>query len=443
MFRFVGGTLAAVMVASVGGVAQAGGPQWSTTLGNPGLTGSYVSSFEVFQGALHATGSFAVPGVPGGSLIARWNGSAWAPLGSGLQEQYSNTMRVFQGDLIVGGYFNSAGNVAGTAKLARWDGSAWHAMDAQAESFLSSIWDLEVHDDGSGEALYIAGNYVTLNGQVGLDHIARWDGTTYTSVGGTIDGAVPLIVLDVLSADLGDGPHLYAAGRFLSIGGVAANNIARWNGSSWEALGAGLTRSSSFAQGFHMTVFDDGNGPALYVGGSFNRINNTEVANNVAKWDGTAWSPLGDGLDGQVQEMIVFDDGTGPALYALGSFNNSGATPASRAAKWNGVSWEAVATGVDGNIFGGIVYDIGEGPALHMGGGFSTVDGHASNRVISLLAAGCPADLTGDGNLNFFDVSAYLAMYNAGDPAADLTGEGDLNFFDVSAYLTMYNAGCP
>lgn len=48
------------------------------------------------------------------------------------------------------------------------------------------------------------------------------------------------------------------------------------------------------------------------------------------------------------------------------------------------------------------------------------------------------------GALNFFDLSAYLSLYNAGDPAADLASPfGTLNFFDLSAYLSVYNAGCP
>jgi hypothetical protein len=48
------------------------------------------------------------------------------------------------------------------------------------------------------------------------------------------------------------------------------------------------------------------------------------------------------------------------------------------------------------------------------------------------------------GVLNFFDLSAYLALFNAGDPSADLAAPfGTLNFFDLSAYLTLFNAGCP
>lgn len=57
----------------------------------------------------------------------------------------------------------------------------------------------------------------------------------------------------------------------------------------------------------------------------------------------------------------------------------------------------------------------------------------------------CVADFFGpDGVLNFFDVAAFLAMYNGQDAAADLTEPfGVWNFFDVAAFLKAYNSGCP
>lgn len=57
----------------------------------------------------------------------------------------------------------------------------------------------------------------------------------------------------------------------------------------------------------------------------------------------------------------------------------------------------------------------------------------------------CGADIAEPfGVLNFFDLAAYLGLYNAGDPAADLAEPfGTLNFFDLAAYLAAYNAGCP
>ena len=55
----------------------------------------------------------------------------------------------------------------------------------------------------------------------------------------------------------------------------------------------------------------------------------------------------------------------------------------------------------------------------------------------------CPADLNGDGALNFFDVSAFLNAFAAMDLAADFNGDGMFNFFDVSAFLNSFGAGCP
>lgn len=61
------------------------------------------------------------------------------------------------------------------------------------------------------------------------------------------------------------------------------------------------------------------------------------------------------------------------------------------------------------------------------------------------VRAVCEPDLAAPfGVLNFFDLAAYLALFNAGDPAADLALPfGTLNFFDLSQYLASYNAGCP
>jgi len=55
----------------------------------------------------------------------------------------------------------------------------------------------------------------------------------------------------------------------------------------------------------------------------------------------------------------------------------------------------------------------------------------------------CPPDLTNDGSLDFFDVSAFLTAYAANDPVADFNADGSFNFFDVSAFLVAYIAGCP
>lgn len=54
----------------------------------------------------------------------------------------------------------------------------------------------------------------------------------------------------------------------------------------------------------------------------------------------------------------------------------------------------------------------------------------------------CPADLTGEGVLDFFDVAAFLDAFSAQDPVADFTGEGVFDFFDVAGFLDAFSAGC-
>lgn len=65
--------------------------------------------------------------------------------------------------------------------------------------------------------------------------------------------------------------------------------------------------------------------------------------------------------------------------------------------------------------------------------------------LIGVVESGsiCIADITGDGLLNFFDVSAFLSAFSSGDLSVDLNDDGMLNFFDVSAFLSAFSAGCP
>src|SRR5262245_50517305 len=97
-----------------------------------------------------------------------------------------------------------------------------------------------VFDDGSGPALYIGGEFTSAGG-VPAAGIARWDGASWSVVGtgvsGTVLAGTPVGVLALAVYDDGGGADLYAGGHFANAGGVAVSNIARWNGTSWSALG--------------------------------------------------------------------------------------------------------------------------------------------------------------------------------------------------------------
>lgn len=84
-----------------------------------------------------------------------------------------------------------------------------------------------------------------------------------------------------------------------------------------------------------LTVFDDGGGPALYAGGGFTTAGGVR-ANRIARWDGSTWSALGSGMNGTVWALTVFDDGSGPGLYAGGLFSTAGDRVSGFLARWSG-----------------------------------------------------------------------------------------------------------
>jgi hypothetical protein len=109
------------------------------------------------------------------------------------------------------------------------------------------------------------------------------------------------------------------------------------------------------------------------------------------------------------------------------------------------ITWYTIDAGGTSSIAGGsfdLAGTIGQPDAGDemTGGNFSLTGGFWAGVN---NAPPCPADLTGDGLLNFFDVSAFLSAFAAMDPIADFNPDGVFNFFDVSAFLGAFAAGCP
>jgi hypothetical protein len=431
--------------AALGSFAYAGDPcepAWSTAIGVPGADSGLVAGLVLHDFGdgvhLYAGGNFtAIGGVPA-ARIARRDASGWSALGSGLSNAECYALGSFQGDLYAAGYFDLAGGVAGTAKLARWDGRQWNSIGAQLELFSNQLWGLTTWDSGSGENLYIAGNFQNIGGTT-TSYIARYDGTSFHALGTTpIAGNVPLIVFTSYVHDDGSGEALYIGGRFTSVDGVPASRIARWNGTSWSAVGAGVTGAGVAPSINTMVTFDDGSGPALYVGGQAFTSAGGLPANRVARWDGTQWSAVGDGFaNGIVWKLAVFNDGDGDRLYAFGTFTASGSTPLSRIARWNGTSWEAIAN-ANNTAFNAIVLPDAAGDRLLVTGQFTDISGSTANRLVEYVA--CPetsivGDIDGNGAVDAADLSLLLGAWGSADPAADLNGDGTVDAADLSILL--------
>ena len=82
----------------------------------------------------------------------------------------------------------------------------------------------------------------------------------------------------------------------------------------------------------------------LYAGGSFTTAGGV-TANNVARWNGTSWTPLGVGTNSAVYCLDVFTN----SLILGGSFTTAGGNTANRIARWNG-DWDVIGAGTNGTV---------------------------------------------------------------------------------------------
>ncbi|MBK7877656.1 MAG: hypothetical protein IPJ77_18365 [Planctomycetes bacterium] len=268
-------------------------------------------------------------------------------------------------ELWIGGLFTTIGSTV-SPYLAHWDGQQWRSETTWSPN--NYIHAMAVYDDGTGPGLYVAGQFFVPVGAVPANGVVRWNGTSWSALGAGLTGDVRAIY-SLAVYDDGTGPALYAGGRFALAGGQPANHIARWNGTSWSTLGSG---TNDYV--FDLCVYDDGTGSALYAGGSFTTAGGQPLP-NLARWNGTSWSPPGIAPNGTVMGLGVVDEGSGAALYAGGLFTLAGGQPANHVARWNGSAWSALGSGLDGNVLSFSGFDDGTGFALYAGGQFATSAG--------------------------------------------------------------------
>jgi hypothetical protein len=310
----------------------------------------------------------------------------------------------YNGALYVGGWFKRTTNGA-ASNIARWNGSTWQAVGTGISNpSLHEVFALATHNGD----LYITG-FFTSAGGVAVNSIAKWNGTSYTALGSGLrfsDGQ-PGRGLALASFN----NELYVTGQFDNAGGVVnTRNIAKWTGTAWASVGD-LTGTGGAA----LTVVDeDGEGPnpaALFLGGAFDHVGGTPgiAALNLARYDGT-WSALGDGLNGSVYALAGVDLGGGPQLYASGlSLQETGGNPDSMK-RWNGTAWEPVPGGPTshsessndrGSASTLIAADLdGPGPqasVLVMGGTFDSVGATVTPMVAAFNGTSWMSLTQGDG----------------------------------------------
>lgn len=315
-------------------------------------------------GNLYAGGEFTTAGGSTANRVARWDGSTWSSLGTGLGNGVSSSVYALRttsnNQLFVGGAFGQAGGI-NVSYLARWDGLTWRPVGGGLNDQVFAL-----AFSPTGEALYLGGEFGQAGG-IGVGYVARWQDGTWSPLSlGTYKG-VNNVVRALAVAPNGD---LYVGGLFTETDSTKANRVARWDGSTWSALG------SLGSNGVNNTVYAlaTDNSGNLYVGGAFT-IAGGSAAYYIARWDGSNWYTLGTGMNQVVYALAVDSSG---GLYAAGSFTSAGGTPAAYIARWDGSSWSALGSGLNGTAYALAIDSQGR---VYVGGLFTTAGGAPANRV--------------------------------------------------------------
>ncbi len=355
-------------------------------------SGGYVRSLVQLPGGdVLIGGSFSTAGTMSVRNLVRWTGSAWTAVHPGFDGAITALATGDEGDLLAAGRFTSAPGAA-PGRVARRSAGVWTVLTG-------AIWgDVNAVAKLPNGHVVIGGSFANIDGMT-VNNIARWDGTTWHAMGAGIQGVVHALMV----MPTGD---LIAGGTFLVAGGIAANSVARWNGTSWTSLGSGVTwNSGGVATVRCLAVASDG---GVIAGGAFLWAGGL-VANNIARWNGTAWSPLGTGTSSDVYSVAVAANGD---VFAGGAFTIAGGSPSNNIARWNGASWSALGSGLPSSGWLGVnsLATLPDGEV--MAGGHFWLAGSTSPETIARWDGSTWSGPTGgiSGTLFSFSTPEVLAM---------------------------------
>jgi hypothetical protein len=263
-------------------VAQWDGSTWSP-LGE-GVQGSWqagldpeVTALAVYDGVLYAGGNFIQAGQVQTSCIARWDGEQWRAAGAALNPQdymlYVADLTTFQDGLVAGGRFSLTALDGSLCRhVARWDGTSWTGLGSGIGRF-NGVSALTVFQDG----LIAGGNFLEA-GAAPAKSVARWAGGNWSGLGAGVGASDPNDTPTVYALTP-MGESLIAGGLFSLAGDSLASKIARWDGARWTRLGSGI---GGLIDPLYVGALSVYRGD-LVAGGSFTTAGGSE-ASGIARW---------------------------------------------------------------------------------------------------------------------------------------------------------------
>ena len=307
-------------------------------------------------------------GVASADHVAKWNGTAWsglAPLNGDVR-----AIAVTGGKVFVGGTFTDAGGDLNADYLAVWNGSSWGPFcNAIGPAFGGSVTALQV----IGNTLYVGGNFQNGAGIPAADYILACDLTSGASSSTVLhDGDISGSVL-ALTAD--NSGTLYAGGQFFDLGGNAViDHIAAYDG-TWHAMGSGPSAGGGSIDSLVRALASDGTN--VYVGTDSSLIGNVVGANHVARWNGSSWNAMGSNYFSTPTTIYALA-ADGPLVFAGGNFQNASSDPlADFIVYWDGSAWHPLGSNGAGNgpYTGETTALATLGPRAFAGGNFTSAGG--------------------------------------------------------------------
>lgn len=308
------------------GIAKWDGAKWRG-LGNGVGTWwsqeSTVRSFAKMGDDLYIFGTFQTAGTDSIIALARWDGQKWNRLGIGFKNaQYASgyALQPDASNLYLAGEFNEAGDVADTKNIAKWNGSSYEPL---ATGLDDRVYDLEI----MGEDLYAGGRFFFAGDSV-LRSIGRWDGSAWHPLHYGLNNNVYALKAANNRLYVGGAMTGYYEENFST---VELHYLCYWDGNNWNDLGGGVSEGSSAGFNTKVEAIDYLNGK-LYIGGDFTKAGSVS-ANNIAMWDGENWYAMGAGLDGEVTAILAngtdvyaggnFTTTAGDTVFSIAKWNGS------------------------------------------------------------------------------------------------------------------------